>query len=137
MPPAAVGDTASIETTLSAADVERFAGITGDENPVHLDDDYAAETVFEGRVAHGILTAGVVSAALAKLPGDVVYLAQDLAFDAPVYPGDTVRAEVRVTEVLDGDRLEVETVATVPDRDERVISGTATVLSLPMATPAE
>jgi len=86
--------------------------------------------MFGGRVAHGMIAAAAVSAALASLPGDIVYLQQDLNFEAPVRPGETVRAAVEVTEELDGDRLGVRTEAFVDARDERVLDGEATVLSL-------
>lgn len=131
MPVASVGDTAVHETVIEAADIDAFAAATGDENPIHLEEEYAAETMFGGRIAHGILTAGVVSAALAALPGDVIYLSQDLAFEAPVRPGDEVRATVEVREDLGGDRVRVGTTAAVPARNERVIDGEAVVLSVP------
>jgi 3-hydroxybutyryl-CoA dehydratase len=86
--------------------------------------------MFGGRIAHGMLSAGAISAALAALPGDVIYLSQDLSFENPVRPGDTVEASVEVVEALGGDRLRVETVADVVDGD-RVLSGEAVVLSVP------
>ncbi|SDF52012.1 3-hydroxybutyryl-CoA dehydratase [Halorubrum xinjiangense] len=134
MPVATVGETASHEVPITEETIETFASLSGDENPIHLDDEYAAETMFGGRVAHGILSAAVVSGALARLSGDIVYLSQDLTFENPVYPGETVEATVRVTEDLGGDRLKAETTATVPERDERVLSGEATVLSVPHGT---
>ncbi|WP_424015542.1 MaoC family dehydratase [Halorubrum xinjiangense] len=131
MPVATVGETATHEVAITEETIETFAKLSGDENPIHLDDEYAAETMFGGRVAHGILSAAVVSGALARLSGDIVYLSQDLSFEKPVFPGETVEATVRVTEDLGNDRLAVETTATVPERDERVLSGEATVLSVP------
>jgi len=131
MPVATVGETATHAVSITEETVESFAALSGDENPIHLDDEYAAETMFGGRVAHGILSAAVVSGALARLSGDIVYLAQDLSFEEPVFPGETVEATVRVTDDLGGDRIAVETTASVPDRDERVLSGEATVLSVP------
>ena len=129
MPVASVGETASHEVQVTAEAIDAFAELSGDENPIHLDDAYAAETMFGGRVAHGMLSAAAVSAALASLPGDIVYLEQELSFDAPVRPGETVRAAVEVVEDL-GDRLRVRTEAFVDARDERVLDGEATVLSL-------
>ena len=73
----------------------------------------------------------MVSGALARLSGDIVYLSQELSFEHPVFPGETVEATVHVTDDLGGDRVAVETTATVPERDERVLSGEATVLSVP------
>lgn len=131
MPVATPGDRATVETEITTETIETFAELTGDSNPIHLDPDYAAETTFEGQVAHGILTAGVISAAVAELPGDVIYLAQDLSFEAPVFPGDVVRGTATVEEVLEGDRLRVTTTASVPDRDATVITGEAVVLSVP------
>ena len=131
MPVATVGETAVNEVSITEEMLPAFAELSGDTNPIHLDDEYAAETMFGGRVAHGILSAAVISGALAQLSGDIVYLSQELSFEKPVYPGETVEATVRVTEDLGDDRLAVETVAAVPDRDERVLSGEATVLSVP------
>mgnify|MGYP006271351177 CR=1 FL=1 len=131
MPVATVGETAVNEVSITEEMLPAFAELSGDTNPIHLDDEYAAETMFGGRVAHGILSAAVISGALAQLSGDIVYLSQELSFEKPVYPGETVEATVRVTEDLGDDRLAVETTATVPERDERVLSGEATVLSVP------
>jgi len=125
---ATVGDTASASIDVTTAAIDAYADLTGDENPIHLDEAYAAETTFGGRIAHGMLGAGVVSAALASLPGDVVYLDQDLSFEAPVRPGDTLRADAEVIEELGGDRIRVETVASVDG--ETVVDGEATVLSV-------
>ncbi|HEX7124174.1 MAG TPA: MaoC family dehydratase [Thermodesulfobacteriota bacterium] len=99
--PLEVGARAEITRTLTDADIRKFAEATGDTNPVHLDEAYAKGTVFGGRIAHGLLTAGLVSAVLAnRLPGPgTVYLSQTLEFKAPVRPGDTVTAEVEVLEV--------------------------------------
>ena len=128
MPVASVGDTARATLDVTATTVDRFASLTGDENPLHTDEEYANEGVFGERVAHGALTAGVVSAALARLDGDVVYLSQETDFENPVFPGETVTATVEVVETLGDDRLRVETAA---ETDERVLSGSAVVLSLP------
>jgi 3-hydroxybutyryl-CoA dehydratase len=129
MPVAAVGDDARAERDVTTDLIDRYAAVTGDDNPLHLDADYAEAGVFGGRVAHGMFTAGVVSAALADLPGDVVYLSQDLAFEAPVRPGTTVVAEVEVTEVIEGDRVRVDT--TAEGDGETVLTGEATVMSVP------
>jgi len=79
-------------------DIELFAEISTDRNPVHLDENYAKETIFKGRIAHGMLTAGLISAVIGEqLPGHgTIYLGQSLSFLAPVRPGDTVRAQVTV-----------------------------------------
>lgn len=82
-------------------DIEMFAQISTDRNPVHLDDEYAQDTIFEGRIAHGMLTAGLISAVIGEqLPGHgAVYLGQSLKFLAPVRPGDMVYAEVKVVDI--------------------------------------
>ncbi|MDW4497112.1 MaoC family dehydratase [Sulfitobacter sp. D35] len=86
---------------ITDADIELFAQVSTDHNPVHLDDDYARDTIFEGRIAHGMLTAGLISAVIGEqLPGHgTVYLGQTLKFLAPVRPGDRVHAEVRVVDI--------------------------------------
>lgn len=95
-----VGEEATLSRTISDADIKAFAQISGDENPVHLDDEYARGTRFGGRIAHGMLVAGLISAVLGtQLPGPgAIYLSQQLRFIAPIRPGDTVTARVKVTE---------------------------------------
>ncbi|WP_435359791.1 MaoC family dehydratase [Haloarchaeobius sp. DFWS5] len=129
MPVATVGDTANARKAVTTDDIEAYADLVGDHNPIHVDDDYAEETMFDGRIAHGMLSAGVVSAALADLPGDVIYLSQDLHFQAPVEPGVTVEAAVEVVEQVGDDRLRVQT--TVDADETTVLSGEAVVMSLP------
>ena len=129
MPVATVDDAAEATLTVTEETIDDYADVVGDDNPLHLDDEYASEGLFGGRVAHGMLTAGVVSAALADLPGDIVYVSQDLDFEKPVAPDRTVTATATVTEQLGEDRLRVETEAEADG--ERVLSGTAVVLSLP------
>ena len=133
MPVAAVGDEAEVQRDVTEETIEAYAELTGDGNPLHTDPDYAAEGFFGGVVAHGMLGAGLISAALAALPGDIVYLSQDLEFEAPVRPGDTVRATVEVVEDLGDDRVRAETVAEVVGEDDAktVIDGEAVVLSVP------
>ena len=125
-----VGDAATLSKTIRDEDVRAFAELTGDHNPVHLDDEYAAGTRFGQRVAHGMLAASLISAALAnELPGrGTVYLSQQLQFTAPVFPGDTVTARVAVTKVReDKPVVTLETVCT-NQRGETVIRGEAVVL---------
>ncbi|WP_423746086.1 MaoC/PaaZ C-terminal domain-containing protein (plasmid) [Haladaptatus sp. SPP-AMP-3] len=128
MPVASVGDSETVTLELTQERIDRFAALTGDENPLHVDADYAEDGLFGGRVAHGALTASVVSAALAALPGDIVYLSQNLEFENPVRPGETVSATATVTEELGTDRLAVEVRA---ETDREVLSGETTVMSLP------
>ena len=97
-----VGMTGAFGKTITEADITMFAGVSGDTNPVHLNEDFAAASRFEGRIAHGMLTASLISAVIAtKLPGPgAIYRSQSLKFMAPVRIGDTVMAEVKVTEVV-------------------------------------
>src|SRR5688572_113195 len=92
----AEGMTAIFTKTVTEADIVLYAGVTGDTNPVHLDEEFAKPTMFKGRIAHGMLTAGFISAVLGtKLPGPgSIYLSQSLKFKAPVRIGDTVVARV-------------------------------------------
>ena len=125
-----VGDSAEITKTIEQADIQAFADVTGDHNPVHLDEEFAKTTRFRGRIAHGMLTASLISAVLAnKLPGEgSVYLGQTLQFVAPVFPGDQVTARVTVKEIReDKPIVKLETIC-VNQRDEVVIRGEATVL---------
>ncbi len=95
------GMTAVFGKTISEADITLFAGVSGDTNPLHLNAEYAAASRFEGRVAHGMLTAGLISAVIAtRLPGaGAIYRSQSLRFTAPVRPGDTVTARVTVIDI--------------------------------------
>ena len=90
-----------LQKVVTDADIEMFAQVSTDRNPVHLDDDYAQDTIFEGRIAHGMLTAGLISAVIGEqLPGHgTVYMGQTLKFLGPVRPGDTVHAEVTVVDI--------------------------------------
>ena len=89
-----VGDKATLSKTITDADVMLFAGLSGDFNPVHVDEEFAKESLFERRIAHGILGAGLISAVIGTdLPGvNSIYLGQELKFTAPVFIGDTITA---------------------------------------------
>lgn len=97
-----VGMTADYVRSVGEAEIVAFADLSGDNNPVHLDEAFAAKTMFKGRIAHGMLSAAFISTALGtKLPGyGCIYMSQDLRFKAPVRIGDVVRTEVTVTEVI-------------------------------------
>ena len=97
-----VGMSASFSKTITEADLVLFAGVSGDNNAMHVNEEFAAATPFGGRIAHGMLTASVISAAIAnKMPGPgTIYLGQNLRFRAPVRPGETVHATVTVTEIV-------------------------------------
>jgi 3-hydroxybutyryl-CoA dehydratase len=96
-----VGMTARFSKTITEADIVLFARVSGDNNAMHINEEFASETVFAGRIAHGMLSASVISAAIAnKLPGPgTIYMSQSLRFKAPVRPGDTVHAQVTVKEI--------------------------------------
>jgi 3-hydroxybutyryl-CoA dehydratase len=125
-----VGDDASRTLVISDDTIRGFAEVTGDTNPVHLDDEYAAGTRFGRRIAHGMIAAGVVSATLANdLPGPgTLYLNQTLTFTLPVFPGDTITATVKVISVRpDKPIVTLSTVCTNQD-GEVVLEGEAIVM---------
>jgi acyl dehydratase/CBS domain-containing protein len=122
-----VGDVVRFSKRLDDGDVRAFARASGDENPLHLDESFAATTRFGGRIAHGVLTLGVVSAALARLPGLVIYLSQSVRFVGPVAVGDRVTAVCEVVDALGGGRFRLRT--EVRDADGgTVVDGEAVVL---------
>jgi len=126
-----VGDSAEITKTIEQADIHAFADVTGDHNPVHVDEAFAQTTRFGRTIAHGMLTASLISAVLAnKLPGaGSVYLGQTLQFVVPVFPGDEITARVTVKEIgEDKPIFKLETIC-INQRDEVVIRGEATVLN--------
>jgi 3-hydroxybutyryl-CoA dehydratase len=113
-----VGQTALYAKTITETDIVLFSGISGDVNPVHLNHEFAMDTMFEGRIAHGMLTASFLSTVIGtKLPGPgCIYISQNLKFRAPVRAGDTVQARATITEVFpDKNRIAMKTVCTVGD----------------------
>ena len=125
-----MGMTRHLRKVVTDRDIEMFAEVSTDRNPVHLDDDYAQETIFEGRIAHGMLTAGLISAVIGEqLPGHgTVYMGQTLKFLGPVRPGDMVHAEVEVVAIDHGKRrVQLECRCLV--NDKKVLIGEATVLA--------
>ena len=124
------GMSATFAKTITEADVLFFAAVSGDNNAVHINEEFARTTPFNGRIAHGMLSASVISAALAgRLPGPgSVYLGQNLRFKAPVRPGDTVTATVVVKELQpEKSRVVMSTVCTVAGKV--VIDGDAVVMA--------
>lgn len=122
-----VGDVVRFRKRLTDADVRSFAEASGDTNRLHLDESFAAETRFGGRIVHGTLVAGLISAALARIPGLTIYLSQDVRFLGPVDVGDTVTAVCEVVEALGGEKYRLTT-AVYDEDGERVIDGEAIVV---------
>jgi len=124
-----IGMSAKFAKTITEADIVLFASASGDNNAMHINEEFAQTTQFKGRIAHGMLTASVISAAIAgRLPGaGTVYLGQNLRFKAPVRPGDTVQATVTVKEIHpEKRRVTLTTVCTV--KDAVVVEGDALVM---------
>lgn len=124
-----VGQSATWTKTVTDADIVKFAEVSGDDNPVHLDQAFAEKTMFKGRIAHGMLSAGFISTVIGtKLPGyGTIYMSQALRFKAPVRIGDTVTAIATVTEIIpDKRRAVLSTVCKVGDNT--VIEGEALVM---------
>ena len=101
-----VGDSAFVRRTFTEADIANFAGVTGDFNPLHIDEEYARATRFKGRIAHGYLTASLITNVTGnQLPGPGgIYISQDFRFVGPVRSGDTITATVEIIEKIEGKR---------------------------------
>ncbi|MCP4547829.1 MAG: MaoC family dehydratase [bacterium] len=124
-----IGDSAELAKTIAECDVYQFAGITGDFNPAHVNEEYAKDTFFKGRIAHGMLLGGFISAVIAmKLPGPgAIYVKQSMKFKAPARVGDTITARVEVIEVdPERNRLVLRTTCTNQD-DTLVVDGEALI----------
>jgi 3-hydroxybutyryl-CoA dehydratase len=125
-----VGQKASLEHTITAEDIETFGKLSGDFNPIHFDDEWAKKTIFKGRIAHGLLTGVFISTLLAnKLPGPgTVYLNQKFSFKKPVRIGDTIRAEVSVTQKVEDKKHILLGTVCINQHDEIVLEGEARVM---------
>lgn len=124
-----LGQSAVYARTVTEADIVLFAGVSGDTNPVHINEEFASGTMFSGRIAHGMLTASLISAVIGtRLPGPgAIYVSQTLRFKAPVRIGDTVTARATITDLVpDKRRATIATVATV--RNKVVLEGEAIVM---------
>ncbi len=123
-----IGQVGEVTKSFAEADVRAFAELSLDTNPVHLDEAYAAGTLFKRRIVHGVLSASLISAALAtKCPGPgSIYLGQELSFQKPVYFGDTLTARVEVIEKLPK-RVVVLSTTVVNQNGDVVITGKATL----------
>ena len=129
-----VGDTAEFAKTVTETDIYLYAGITGDFNPAHVNEVYAKNTFFKTRIAHGMLTAGFISAIIAnQLPGPgTIYLKQDLSFLAPVHIGDTITGRVEIMELIpEKNRVRIKT--TCSNQDGVIVISGEGVVSPPKA----
>ncbi len=126
------GQVCTFQKKVSDEDVRKFAEVTGDKNPLHLDDEFARTTMFKERIAHGMIGAGIISGGLAMhMPGiGTTYLEQDLKFMRPVRIGDVLTVELKVLEILPKTKFDIAKIRTTctNERGEVVISGTATVI---------
>jgi 3-hydroxybutyryl-CoA dehydratase len=125
-----IGDTANFSKTISEFDIYQFAGITGDFNPMHINEEFADKTIFKDRIAHGLLTGSFISTVLGmKLPGpNSIYLSQSFRFIAPVKVGDTIRATVEVIEKQDDKKFIKLKTQVWNQRKEIVVDGEALVM---------
>jgi 3-hydroxybutyryl-CoA dehydratase len=125
-----VGQTASYSKTVNERDIQLFAEVSGDHNPVHLDADYAATTMFKERIAHGMFSGALISAAVAcELPGPgTIYLGQSMRFTLPVKLGDTLTVRLEILEKLPKFRVRVAT-RVFNQNDELVVDGEAEILA--------
>ncbi len=126
-----VGDFEEFSKTVSEYDIYCFAGITGDFNPAHINEDYSKKSVFKERIAHGMLSAGFISAILGtKLPGPgTIYLQQELNFTAPVKIGDTITARVEIIELITEKNKVISKTICKNQKGEKVLDGRAVVLA--------
>jgi 3-hydroxybutyryl-CoA dehydratase len=124
-----IGQKESVQKTISETDIYLYAGITGDLNPAHINEEYARNTFFKGRIAHGMLTAGLISAVVGmKLPGPgTIYIAQELKFTAPVRIGDTIKAEGEIVELNKEKNIAIIKTTCTNQDGNVVLTGTATV----------
>lgn len=135
MKPFTIGDSAARSKTISEMDVQTFADLVGDHNPLHLDENYAAQSRFGGRVAHGMLLAGLISAVIAnELPGSI-YMGQSLKFKKPVFLGETITATVTITSYNERRRMVTLETLIRNQAGDVVVEGEATILVPEPDTP--
>lgn len=129
-----VGDIASMRKQISDEDVHMFAAISGDRNPVHLDDEFAATTIFKKRIAHGALSGALISAVLGmSMPGPgTIYLSQTMNFKAPVYIDDVIKARLEVTAYRADKRIATIKTEVFNQEDKLVLDGEAVVIAPPL-----
>ncbi len=126
-----IGQTATYSKTLTEDDLTLFAAVSGDVNPVHLDAEFAATTMFKERIAHGMWTGGLISAAIAlELPGPgTIYLGQNLSFRAPVKLGDTITVTLEVTAKQDDKKFVTMSCVATNQKGKAVVKGEAQVMA--------
>jgi 3-hydroxybutyryl-CoA dehydratase len=123
-----IGDKRTFSKVITEDDVKTFAAITGDSAPIHLDDRFARRTIFRSRITHGMFVAGLISAALSRFPGIIIYLSQSLRFLKPVRMEDRIEAVAEVLEKIDErSELRLKTVC-INERNEIVVEGEARVM---------
>ena len=134
-----IGDIADFSKTISEFDIYQFAGITGDFNPMHINEEFADTTIFKDRIAHGLLTGSFISTVLGmKLPGpNTIYLSQSFIFKAPVKIGDTVHATVEFIEKQDDKKMMKLKTQVWNQRNEIVVDGEALVMKKYLKAPKE
>lgn len=127
-----VGQKAELKRTVTDEVIKKFAEVSGDRNPIHLDEEYAKKTFFQGRIAHGMLSAAFISAVLAnKLPGSgSIYLKQDLSFIKPIRIGDTIIVAVEVIKKDDEKKRIILKTTCINQHNELVVDGKATVMPM-------
>ncbi|MGM0437311.1 MAG: MaoC family dehydratase [Bacillota bacterium] len=125
-----IGEKATFSKTITEVDVVNYAGVTGDFNPAHINEEYAKDTMFEGRIAHGMLGAGLISTVLGtKLPGPgAIYVKQELNFTAPVKFNDTIKAIAEVAEKNEEKNRVIMKTICVNQNDKVVIKGEAVLM---------
>ena len=125
-----IGDKAQFTKSITEEEVTLFARISGDDNPIHLDAEYAKNSIFKQKIVHGFLVGSLISAAIAKeLPGNgTIYLSQNLKFLAPVFMDDTITAHIEVIDFPKGNQVLLSTICKNQDQ-KSVIEGTALVMA--------
>ena len=122
-----IGYKTTHEKTVTEADINNFAEVSGDFNPIHMREEYAKKTFFGGRIAHGVIPIGLLSAAMAKLPGLVIFLSQSIRFLKPVRIGDTITAIAEVINIQRDKGIVTLKNTCVNQNEETVVTGEATV----------
>ena len=124
-----VGQEAILSKTITEADIANFSGVTGDNNPVHISDDFASKTIFKKRVAHGFFTASLISTLIAtKLPGPgSIYISQTLKFLAPAYIGDNILTRV-IIQKIDKEKRRVNLLTECFISNKKILTGEAEIL---------